>query len=181
LSVKVRFALRVPLAVGVKATPTVQHPLGASVVPQVFETIGRKSPAFAPATVIPEIVIVAVPLLVISTSCVVEVVETGTEPNSTPVGVKVVAACVPVPVTAADCGLPAALSVTESEELAAPVAVGVKVMLTWQVALAARVDPQVFPVMTNTVPATVVELMERVAVPLFVSVKVPAAEGVPTS
>ena len=51
---------------------------------------------------------------------------------------------VPVPDIVIVCGLPSALSLIKTEELRAPMFVGVKVMLIVQLAFTARVVPQLF-------------------------------------
>jgi hypothetical protein len=56
-------AVRVPEAVGSNEIPIAQLAPLVKVLPQVFDSIG-KSPIFAPAKVIPEIVSVASPVLV---------------------------------------------------------------------------------------------------------------------
>lgn len=60
------------------------------------------------------------------------------------VGVRVTAAAAPVPESATVCGLPAALSVTETVAPRLPVAVGVKVTEMVHVAAAASVPGHVF-------------------------------------
>lgn len=83
------------------------------------------------------------------------------------------------------CGLPEALSVTESEALRAPVAVGLNVTLMVQFAPAATLEPHVLvsaksplfaPVMLMPEP-----LMVKVAVPVLVKVTVCDALVLPTS
>ena len=66
----------------------------------------------------------------------------------------VTASPAPVPVSATDCGEPAALSVTVMDPVRAPVAVGVKVTLMAQDAPAATEEPQVLVCAKSPVAAT---------------------------
>ncbi len=76
---------------------------------------------------------------------------------------------VPVPVSATVCGLPVALSVTESVPLAFPAVVGAKLTLIVQELPAATLEPQVF---VSEKPALVViPEMLSAAVPLLLSVR----------
>ena len=59
-SVTVILAVRLPAAVGLKVTLTVQFALAATLVPQVF--VSEKSPPFAPVTAKPEIVSFTLPV-----------------------------------------------------------------------------------------------------------------------
>jgi hypothetical protein len=83
-----------------------------------------------------------VPLLLSVTVCAALVVPTFWLANVRLVGARLAAGAVPLPLRLAVCGLPAASSVTLSEPLRVPVAVGVKVTLMLQLALAANVVPQ---------------------------------------
>jgi hypothetical protein len=78
----------------------------------------------------------------------------------------------PVPVMAADCGEPAALSTTETEAERLAAEVGVKVTVMVQVAPAARDAPQVFvwPKLLAFVPVMEMLVMVRAALPGFDSV-----------
>src|SRR5690348_3909816 len=84
------------------------------------------------------------------------------------------AAEAPVPVSATVCGLLGASSAKESAALRAPVAPGVNVTLTVQVAFTARACPeQVSAVLAKSLafaPVGVTEVMCRMAPPLFVTV-----------
>ena len=62
-------------------------------------------------------------------------------PNKTEVGERVTATAIPVRLTL--CGLPVALSVTVNAPLLGPVALGVKITLIVQLALTAKLEPQV--------------------------------------
>lgn len=86
---------------------------------------------------------VAVPLLVTVTVFAALVEFTAWLPKATPVlglGLKVMAGWVPVPVRPSVCGLLLALSLTLMVALRAPVAVGLKVTLMVQLALAASAE-----------------------------------------
>jgi hypothetical protein len=80
------------------------------------------------------------------------------------------AGATPVPVSDTCCGLPAALSVIVRVPLADPVAVGVKVTLTVQLAPAASVAPQLL--LSANVPVTAIELIVRLALPVLETVTV---------
>ena len=69
LSVKVRVALRPPLAVGVKVTPTEHVPPDATGTPEQVSLLIAKSLGFAPPIVTVETVRFAVPLLVTVSAC----------------------------------------------------------------------------------------------------------------
>src|SRR6267143_1582181 len=80
----------------------------------------------------------------------------------------------PVPVNGTVCGLPPALSVIVSVPVRAPNAVGANVTLILQFAPAAKVAPQALLEIAK-LPEAVIELIVRVALPLFVRVTVFAA------
>ena len=61
-------------------------------------------------------------------------------PNARELGERVTAEVVPVPLRLTVCGLPAALSVTLTAALLAPVVVGVNVTVRVQVPLTAKVE-----------------------------------------
>jgi hypothetical protein len=83
-----------------------------------------------------------------------------------------------VPLRLTVCGLPLALSVMLSVPVREPVAVGVKVTLIVQVALAATLVPQLL-VWAKSPLAAMLEMLNA-PVPLLVSVSVCAALVVPT-
>jgi hypothetical protein len=90
-------------------------------------------------------------------------------------GVTVSAAGIPVPDNVAVCGLFEALSVVCNDALRAPVAVGEKVTLTWQDALAARVAPQVFALIAKSpglVPVRLKLFRTAVTLPVFCTLTV---------
>jgi hypothetical protein len=75
---------------------------------------------------------------------------------------------VPVPLRETVCGLPVALSVTESVPLKLPEVAGVKVTLMVQFAAAARLEPQLL--VCEKFPVTPIAEIVSVAVPELVSV-----------
>ncbi len=79
---------------------------------------------------------------------------------------------VPVPDIVIVCGLPDALSAIKIEELRVPVVVGVKVTVIVQLALTARVAPQllVCEKSAELPPETAIELTLSCAVPTLVTV-----------
>jgi hypothetical protein len=99
------------------------------------------------------------------------------------VGLSVACGEVPVPMMAADCGEPVALSATETEAEKAVAEAGVKVTLIVQVAPAARLAPQllVWAKSAALVPVTEMLLMVRAALPGLESVMGRAVAEVPTS
>ena len=139
LSVMDRDADRVPLAVGVKVTFTVQEPDAARLAGQLL--VCAKSPAFVPVIVMLEILSVPGPLLVTVTGVEPLVVPTFWFPNETLEGDKFTTGtgATPVPLKVADWGLDAPLSAMFSEADLEPATVGVKVTLTAQEAETASV------------------------------------------
>src|SRR5207244_1454922 len=86
-------------------------------------------------------------------------------------------AAVPFPLSVMICGLPPALSVTDSDPVRAPEAVGVKVTLMVQFAPAAKVAGLVGQALAPVLvaaksPEAANELIVKAAVPVFVSVTV---------
>jgi hypothetical protein len=84
----------------------------------------------------------------------------------------------PVPLKLADCGLPAALSVTLSVPVRVPVVVGVNVTWMAQLRLAARLLPQLLVCAKS--PLAAMFVIVSGPVPVFVSVTVCAGLVVPT-
>ena len=80
------------------------------------------------------------------------------------------AAAAPVPLNDTVCGLAAALSVNVIAPVSVPAAVGVKVTEMVQLALTARLDPQVL--VSAKLPEAAMPLIDRAAVPVFVKVTV---------
>lgn len=172
---KVSVPLTDPCAVGVKVTFTVQLAPTARVEPQLLVWL---KPALA---VKPEMESVAFPLLVMVIVCAGEVVLTRWVPKLLkPEGEKESAGAVPVPPSETVCGLvPRSSSVMERVPERFPDNVGVNVTLMLQLAFAATAVPHVLVCAKS--PLAEIELMFRVAVPVFVSVTVCDALVVPTN
>jgi hypothetical protein len=102
-----------------------------------------KSPLFIPVIVIPVKPSPAVPVFVRVTARAPLVVVTNWLPNDKELADRVTAGATPVPVKAAVCGLPLALSFMVSVPVLVPVAVGVKVTSIVQLAPTATLVPQV--------------------------------------
>src|SRR5205814_2284519 len=102
------------------------------------------------------------------------VVETCWLPKVREAGLRVTAGAVPTPVRLAAWGLPVALSVTVSAALRLPVAVGVKVTLTAQLELLARLAGQLLVCAKSRLLPPLIEMLMllRVALPVFESVTV---------
>jgi hypothetical protein len=162
--------VRLPIAVGLKVTETVQLAFTASVAPQVV--VRAKSLG---VTAVVDMFSVAVPRLVTVTFCAAVVVPTFTLPNDKVAGESETAGelVAPVPLRATDCGLPTKLVAIASEPLRVPEAVGVKVTETVQLEPAASDAPQVVADFAKS-PEAVMEL--KVTLPACaVSVTVVAA------
>jgi hypothetical protein len=104
-------------------------------------------------------------------------------PKESEVGEKVTAGAVPVPVRATVCGLPVALSATESVALRAPAAWGENVTLIVQVVPGARLVPQLFVCKKSPlfIPVTIIDVTVSVVVPMLVRIAVCTALRVPTA
>lgn len=170
---------------GWKVTLTVQLAPTARVdgeMGQVF--VWAKSPGSVPAILTLLRVTADVPLLVTVTLIGELVTPTTTLPKLTLVGERVTAdpAVAPVPETGSVCGLPGALSATDTEALLDPEAAGLKVTLIVQFFPAATLVPQVFVWVKSPefVPVMVTLVMLRVAVPVLVRVVVRGVLLVPT-
>lgn len=98
--------------------------------PQLF--VSEKSPGSRPVIVMPVIVRVAFPALLRVNFCALLVDPTLTFPKERVLGDNVTVAAMPVPLRDAVCGLPLALSAMLTVAVRVPVAVGLKVTLTWQ-------------------------------------------------
>lgn len=139
LSLTLSAAVRVPLAVGLNVTLMLQLAPAPKELPQLW--VCAKSPTLVPVIAIPLIVKVLVPTLVSVTVIAGLVVPMATVPKFRLVGKSF--AVVAIPASNTCCGLPAALSVTLSAAVRVPLAEGLKVTLTVQVAPAANELPQV--------------------------------------
>jgi hypothetical protein len=131
-------ALSLAATLGVKVTRTVQLPLAARLLPQLFAC--PKSVAFAPEKVMGFMVTATVPVFLIVTATAELVLPTV-------VAGKVIAPGdhvrrVPTPMRFAGCGLPGSESLTNSVAVRAPAFVGVNRKAAVQVAPAAREFPQ---------------------------------------
>ncbi len=174
-------AARAPVALGVNTAVMVQFEPAATKTPQLF--VCEKSPAFAP---------------------VIAMLETGKSPlpvlnRVTPPGallapkpvlanvivemLKVTIGAVPVPLSVAVCGLPDALSITETAAVRVPEASGVNVILIVQLVAAASEVPQLLLCAKSSpfVPVTIMEVMLNAALPVLFNVSGLAPLVVPTA
>ena len=127
----------VPVAVGVKVTLRVQLALVARLEPQVL--VWEKSPL----TVMLVMLRVALPVLLRVTLWALLLPPTACAGKVKEVGERLTTGAVPVPVRLTDCVAGLALSVMVTAPVLVPVAVGLKVTLRVQLALVARLAPQV--------------------------------------
>jgi hypothetical protein len=140
LSATATLADRLPEALGENVTEIVHVAFTSSVAGltgHVFVCV--KSEAFVPPTEIPVIANGAVPELVRVVFWTALVVPTAWLANVRLVGVSVTAGAIPLPVSETVCGLPLALSVTDTLALRLPLAVGLNVTEIVQFAPAASV------------------------------------------
>jgi len=176
-------AARPPAAVGENVTEIVQVALATSDAGQSL--VCWKSPAFAPPRPMLVIVSGAVPVFLSVDDCEGLVVPISCEPNARLGGVSVAAGAgvPPVPLRASACGLPVALSETCTVAARGPVALGEKVTVMVQVALAASDAGQSLVCVKSVAFAPVMAMPVIVsgAVPEFRSVEVCDALVVPTS
>jgi hypothetical protein len=146
LSVTVKVPVLVPVVVGSKKTPIEQLAPGATLLEHALS-----APKSAGLAVTLVIVSVALPIFVSVTVCGRPEVPTYWLGKGTFDGDKLTPEPLPKLVKAAVCGLPGALSVTLSEALAFPNAVGVKVTVMGQLPPGGREVPQVL-VWANSAP-----------------------------
>jgi hypothetical protein len=149
-SVKVSVAANVLAVVGVNVKSTVQVLPGATVDPfvQVVPVVAMaNSLALAPPSATVVICSVSVPPLVSVTACARLVVPMIWLPKATGLGAGVACGNTPVPVRANVCGLPEALSATDTVALLPRSAVGLKVVAITQVPPAVTV-----PTVRQSVP-----------------------------
>src|SRR5271169_2972110 len=87
-----------------------------------------------------------------------------------------------MPASGTECGLPAALSATRIDAARFPAATGLKTTFTRQLLLVPRTDEQLFVWLKSPAlaPATLIRLMATALVPVFESVSICGALGVPT-
>ena len=104
-------------------------------------------------------------------------------PKESDVGDRTTVEALPVPVSVAVWGLDGSPSLIERVAVRVPVAAGVNVTLTVQLAPPARLDPQVFvcPNSVGFVPLKLKPVMAMAAVPPFVTVTVLAVLVLPTT
>lgn len=140
LSVTVTVAVRVPVAVGVKVTVIKQVPSGLTLpgFGQVLAGVIWKSPGSVPPSAMLEIFkAIVIPVSVSVEVLAALVVPTFTAPKLINAGTRVAVVSdppAPVPVRLMVCGLPVALSLTFNVAERDPLAVGVNVTATKQVA-----------------------------------------------
>lgn len=132
---------RVLVAVGSKVTLIVQFAPAATLEPQVL--VCAKSPLFAPVMAMLVMFSVALPLLVRLTTCAVLLMPTNWLPKSRPVPPRATTGPTPEPLSDTVCGLFAASSVTVTDPVLVPGAVGAKVTLIAHCFPAASELPQV--------------------------------------
>jgi hypothetical protein len=162
LSVIVNEPEREPTAVGVNVTYSEQLLLAARFAPQVL--VCAKSPVITMEL----IVRLALPVLERVTDCAELAVFISWPLNVSELADNPGVGAAPVPLRDTTLGLPAALSVIVKVPVLGPVAVGVKVTLTVQLLLAARVVPQLL--LCAKLPLMETELMLRLALPVLESV-----------
>src|SRR5205807_2096624 len=179
--------VRAPKAAGVKVTLIVQVPLAAKVAGLMGQAlapvlVAAKSPEAANELIVKA----AVPVFVSVTVIGALVVASGWLPKSRLVEVGRASGRERVPLSIMICGLPPALSATDSVPVRAPKAAGVKVTLIVQFPLAAKVagfmGQELAPVLVAAKsPEAANELIVKAAVPVFVSVTVIGALVVASS
>src|SRR5256884_439217 len=176
--------VRAPKADGVKVTLMVQCAPAASVAGLLGQALAQvlvaaKSPEAANELIVKA----AVPVFVSVTVIGVLVVASGWLPKPRLVGANPTPGAVPFPLSVMICGLPPALSASDSVPVRAPEAVGVKVTLMVQFAPAAKVAGLVGQALAPVLvaaksPEAANELIVKAAAPEFVSVTVIGALAV---
>jgi hypothetical protein len=140
LSLKVRLPDASPMEVGEKVTATVQVEPAATAL-AVVHVVPDAEIANGAGALIALKPRLALPVFFSVTASAALLVPVNVAGKESVAGVSIATAPVPVPERVTNCGLPAALSVTLSEALRAPVPDGVKVTLTEHVPLGATVAP----------------------------------------
>jgi hypothetical protein len=181
LSVMATEAVRLPEEAGVNVTLIVQLPPAATEAPQVLVAV--KSPGLAPVTAMLAMFNDALPVSFRVTDCAELVVPRFWLPKARVLADRLAVGFVPVPVRLTGCGLPAALSEIITVAVRLPTPAGVKVTLIEHSAPAATEVPQVFVSgkSPGLAPDTVMLVMLKAALPLFVRVTVWAEVLVPTN
>jgi hypothetical protein len=158
----VKVPVLVPIAVGLKVTLRVQLALAATNEPQVL--VSEK----LPLTLMLVIVRLAFPVFLSVTLCALLLVPSFCAGKVKEVGERVTTGAVPVPVRLTVWAVGLALSVMVTTPVLVPAAVGLKVTLSVQLPLTATLDLHVF--VWEKSPLTVMLVMLRVALPVFLSV-----------
>src|SRR5208282_4462397 len=177
LSVSVSVPLMAPAVAGLKVTVTVQVAVGAMLAAQLLVTVkSAVSESVAALTTKAPL-----PVFVNFTGTAVGV-PLNSSPKAMLDGVKVTAACVPVPASATFWGLFGASSETLTDALRGPVAVGWNETFTVHVALAPKLGGQLFAWAKSPGfdPEMVTPLIASALVPAFVMVTGCGALFVPT-
>jgi hypothetical protein len=169
LSVKLKIAVRSPVAAGLKVRVATQLPPAARVCRHVSDTT-LKSALSAPALLIPVMLTAVAPVLVTVTVCGELTLPTFTDPKLRLPGTNCIT--VPVPASGTDCGLPGALSETETSAERLPGATGSKVTVMVQLAPAFKPDPHVLLWLKSPAfePPMLMLVMVNPVTPLFVRV-----------
>jgi len=182
VSMTLSVAARGPVADGVNITPIVQVAPAASELPQVVTS--AKSPELVPAIASPEMPKEVLLLLLTVIVWSALEVATGWLPKERLAGERPIpAGAAPVPERATLWGLPLALSLTLTDAVRVPLAVGVKVTLIVHVFPAATELPQVliWAKSPALVPVIVILVMLKGALPVLPRLTVWAALVVPTA
>jgi uncharacterized protein YihD (DUF1040 family) len=185
LSATERLAVSVPATVGLNSTEMVQLAAAASEVAQVVADLTNEV-ALVPVKVSDVSVTAVVPVFLIVTTCAGVVKPTVVDAKVKLVGesVTVSGAAIAVPFSVTTCGVPVALSATESDAVRAPATVGLNSIETVQLAPAASEVVQVVADLTNEValvPVKVSEVSVTAVVPVFLIVTTCAAVVAPTT
>ena len=148
---------------------------GATVFPlRLAETCEGKQVESAGAPLQVSVTVPLNPLIGVTSNSYVAGLPAGTVAVAEPPGARPIEKSVPVPLSTTVCGLPGALSVNFNDAVSLPVALGVNVTFTSQVALTATAVPlQVWPLIAKSpalVPLIAMALIVRLELPLFVTV-----------
>jgi hypothetical protein len=173
LSVIVKAPLLEPAAVGVKVTLRVQLALAATLEPQVL--VWEKSPL----AVMLVMLRVALPVLLSVTLCALLLVPTACAGKVNEARERLTCGALPVPVSAMAIGSLSVLAFMVTAPVRVPTASGVKVTLRVQLAPAARLALHVL--VSEKSPLTVMLVMLRAALPVFLSVTGCGLLHVPTA
>lgn len=162
LSVIVTVAVRVPFAVGRNVTLMEQLAPAPTLVPHVLVSV--KLVEFVPVIVMLVRLKVAVPVFVNLIVWAALLVFSAWLAKVRDAGDRLTAGAVPVPVKEAVCGLPVALSVTTTDAVRAPAAVGLNVTLIEQFPPVATLAPHVFVCEKSPLLVPVIAMLVRVKV-----------------